>query len=481
MVRKTNRLLSGLLGGVAVLTVMIPAAAREAQAITIDFDTIALSGQLTERNTLFTGFSVPRINDRGAVAFIGRTTPEKGAQNDSGVFRGDGEVTDLVAFEGDATPEGGEYESFGFRASIADNGDVAFFATTTPTPAKIFSEGIFRTNGVGEAIQTVVFEGDLAPTGSRYARLGKSPVINSKGEVGFHAETGLFIGADRTEGIFVQGNAAASLVAVEGEIAPDGKEFSGFSQPDLNEGGAVVFTARTGGDGNDGTEGVFRSGPGPLETVAQIGDATPDSGNGQDSEFNRLPVSGAPPRISDTGGVAFGGTATGKRNGFRSDAIVSGLPEDGKAFSVRTNDRIETLPGFQYFFQPTGAVMNDSGDLAFSSRIMSDTLFGLNDAPDIIGEGLFLASADFPVIPVLLAQQLLEVAPGDVRRVSGVGKDVDLSDTGVIAFQAFFEGGSSGLFTASVSVSQVPVPAALPLLAAALGAIGVVGYRRRRR
>ncbi len=41
--------------------------------------------------------------------------------------------------------------------------------------------------------------------------------------------------------------------------------------------------------------------------------------------------------------------------------------------------------------------------------------------------------------------------------------------------------GTSRLLSASVSASPVPVPAALPLLASGLGALGFIGWRRKRK
>jgi len=97
------------------------------------------------------------------------------------------------------------------------------------------------------------------------------------------------------------------------------------------------------------------------------------------------------------------------------------------------------------------------------------------------GLALWVSDVDGTLIKIARTSDTFEVAPGDVRTITGIGglgtsggqdgRPINLSDNGDLAFQLDFSDGSSGLF-----VSHVPEPASM-----ALSAIAVASLARRRR
>jgi hypothetical protein len=91
----------------------------------VDTAAIALNGQPAPTGGIYDVFlGVPRLNDRGEVAFQAQFT-----NGTSGMFRGDGKRTTTLALSGTSAPgTAGTFQSFGDLYQLGNDGRVAFVA-----------------------------------------------------------------------------------------------------------------------------------------------------------------------------------------------------------------------------------------------------------------------------------------------------------------------------------------------------------------
>jgi hypothetical protein len=135
--------------------------------------------------------------------------------------------------------------------------------------------------------------------------------------------------------------------------------------------------------------------------------------------------------------------------------------------------------GSNAFFNTTSNVqMNAVGQIAFMSSLTGvQVSSGLGN-----GSALWFSDTDGSLYKIARTSDQFQVAPGDLRTITGIGglatsggqdgRQINLSDSGLLAFQLDFSDGSSGVFT-----FQVPEPS---LAFAAIGAFAALAGRRRR-
>lgn len=160
---------------------------------------------------------------------------------------------------------GGRFSTFSFP-SINASGAIAFQANISGGSTK---SAIFVSSPRG-GISPVVLQGQAAPgTGGKEFFGFSEPVLNDNGAVAFRAKIGVEIG---NEGVFLFSNGSTSAIAITGQLAPGtgGQRFTGFSVPDLNDSGAVAFQGRL-GDSN----GIFLFSNGAVAPIALTGQTAP--------------------------------------------------------------------------------------------------------------------------------------------------------------------------------------------------------------
>jgi hypothetical protein len=203
-------------------------------------------------------------NARGAIAYLADVL---GATATEGIFRADGVDTVAIARDDDIPPTGGTFEFFS-EPALNKRGQVAFLAAMTGGTADF---GIFR--GDGGDLTPVFVANQIAPGGATFLDFG-APRINKHG---------LLVGAALltetngavTNGLFVGDGTDAVAIALEGQPAPKGGNYSGgFAQPlTINDRGEVAFNV--GLTGGTSTRGIFRGNGSHTTTVALEGTIAP--------------------------------------------------------------------------------------------------------------------------------------------------------------------------------------------------------------
>ena len=331
---------------------------------------------------------------------------------------------------------GQTFDAFGFRAPVLNNeGAVAYNATLTDG-----TRAIFRSDR-GRRTLIAVEDG--------FSRFG-DPTINDAGQVGFEASfstvrgEGIFrgeggpittIAGTRDAGDFDFVNAGPSIaaggrVAFIGEtevsfiagvyagnggpVAPIYDETGPFEafigNPSLNDNGAVAFLATL----DTGVSGLFVGSGGPFMTVVD------------DTGVFTSAFSFGDPSLNERGEVAFrASTNEDPDENFGSTSEGIFLFSGGVVTPVLQG-------GFDEFVSFSDPSLNNLGEVAFLVSPTFDQQI-LVTGPDLIGDRV--------------------IATGDRlmgRTIIGLEFSREgLNDQGEIAFTAFFEDGSSGVFLAS--------------------------------
>jgi hypothetical protein len=244
-------------------------------------------------------FLDPAINAAGYVVFLAVNFLESfgSLYVDSG-----GIDTDVVRI-GETAPGtgGGTYDKISFPSVrpplVNDSGDVAFSSTLIGGTA---SSGIFVASGGTDT--AAALSGDPAPGtgGGVYTSFTNHPGINASGDVAFTAG---IAGGSAPSGVFVDSDGTDSLVALEGDTAPEtgGSIFSAglpggtFGSPVVNDAGDVAFVALL--EPITTFFGISVNSGGTTRVVALEGDPAP----GTDSTYLVM----LDPSINESGRVAF--------------------------------------------------------------------------------------------------------------------------------------------------------------------------------
>jgi hypothetical protein len=220
----------------------------------------------------------PSANASGDIAFgarVGLTT--------DGIFLWSGGAVSLIAREGDAAPGGGTYQSISTNLgpSVNNSGDVVFGAQVRNS-LDVVLDGVFRFSG--GVVSPVVWEGDSSPVGGTFRSFGRRPSLNNLGDVVFMAA--VKVGGTTKHGVFLASPSICSplsvcSIAVDGDAAPapGGGVFNGFSSsmiPGINDAGVVAFPASVAS-----SVGLFLSSGGVLSQVVRAGDPCPLGGTYQ--------------------------------------------------------------------------------------------------------------------------------------------------------------------------------------------------------
>ncbi len=180
---------------------------------------VAATGEPAPGGGFFTGFGVPVVNDKGAVAFpaVVKLGPALGA-----IFVAPSEAPmHLLVGTGDPAPTGGIFARFSERIGFDDSGRVAFGAFTKGTGSDF---GIFVADGADR--QTIAVSGQPAPGGGVYSSFGAWPAMSHTGAVAFVASIDKGPVAD---GVFLmKADGKTARVLSSGEQLMDGGKLSSF-------------------------------------------------------------------------------------------------------------------------------------------------------------------------------------------------------------------------------------------------------------
>jgi hypothetical protein len=325
----------------------------------------------------------PVVNASGQVAFLARTSFD-----DFAIFAGTpGTTLTTVALQGSPAPVGGNYSQL-TNPAINSTGKVVFRASLTNCYGLFFGTP-------GTTLTTVAHSSNTTPAGGVFGVFSSVPAVNSAGQVAFVTNRN----GDFNSAIFA-GTAGSTLtsVAVMGNAAPAGGNYSTMGDPALNANGQVAFLANlTRGSSN---RGIFVGTPGqPLQTIALHGAAAPNGGGATYSGLSN-------PSLNASGQVAFTSILTGAGVNFSNNvALYAGSPGNVVQI-VRTGDLVDIDPGPAVSNRVVSAITFLSGGGSVTGSGGEDgRISSFNDSGALIyrldytssGRGIFMSNID-PVI-----------------------------------------------------------------------------------
>lgn len=465
--------------------------AGQAHSATLTFTTHALSGQPAPGETAdLRAFGAPVLSRSGAdlifsaLSGVGigdfpyrgldlEDAPPPGVEAISGLYlsRTFGGALDplvTIARTGDAPGGAGAP----VIASIQDYdlgggaGDIAFTASTDlpsggasalyyrggPTPVLVSKAGDPAIDLPGlDSLATIErFDGvrvDL--TGDIYT------VTRNETPSGGDPFRSTFIARDETPG-------TTQIISFSGGDAPAGppETVGRVDQFDVSRGGETAFTALV--DGADLTRDVIDASSFTQVTALKGGEIV--DGLRVDQFI------GGVVRINDTGAIAYQVRLTDPATGERTEGVVV-IDANGPRIAFRGGEAIGAT-GFTYDLV-SGLSINDEGDL-----LIAATYDGRSAGGSQFDTVLTLLSAGGDLSTLLITGDDIEVAPGDVRRLSRLAISHEAlagAPASRFAFVALFDDGSQGVLSAAYAfgapATPIPLPAAGWMLLAGLGAL----------
>ncbi len=227
----------------------------------------------------FGAHPLPSLNIAGHAAFGAQVA---GGRSTEGVFLAGADGLQAIALAGDDAPGVPAGVLVGFDApALNDNDELAFVANVRR--GRDMLDVLYFWNG--RRLQRVVAEGDrLLRIGGTMGKIG-GPALNNGGVIAFPAA--IFKGP-ALGGIFVAGARDLRLLVGAGEPMPGSSMIQRFSERlAIDDEGTIAFGAHLGQDGST-REAVLRTGAEGLSEVAVEGEPAP--GGGRYAGFSPWPT-----------------------------------------------------------------------------------------------------------------------------------------------------------------------------------------------
>ncbi len=236
----------------------------------------------------FLSFDTPALNNRDEVVFVAMV--RHGRETFQALYLySAGKLRKLLA-ERDPYLGGGFFDQFGLPA-INNRGVVALPLTLNHGPVL---GGIFVTGT--RDLKILVGAGQPAPTGQMILRFSERIAIDDDDDIVFGAYLGT--GAHSVEAVIRVGTSGLTMIAVDGDAAPDGGRFAGFGAwPSAGAVGRVAFVAAL--EDGPGPFGIFEWRNGALHRLVLSGQSLLGGGVLPPFALNSVTSAGA------NGGVTF--------------------------------------------------------------------------------------------------------------------------------------------------------------------------------
>jgi len=383
--------------------------------------TVTLSGDTAPGTVAeFSFLSSPVLNDAGQAAFQGGLTGSGiSSSNDRGIWsEGSGTLT-LVARKGEgAVGTTSTFSNFGLvtKPIINDTGQTAFRGTlaSAVTDIGIWSEG-------EGSLSLVARNGDIAPDTSvslSSILVPSTPVLNDAGQTAFQGIlTGPGVAPSNDRGIWSEGNGSLALIARAGDGAPGTTaSYSHFGSIVLNDVGQAAFH----GSLTPSTDGIWSEGGGSLNLVARNGDGAP----GTSANFSFL----SGPAINNAGQTAFQGLLKGTSGVTTSDN--EGIWSEGSGSLSLVTRKGDGAPGTSVSFAGLGSpVINRVGQTAFQASLTGPGV-NINNS-----EGIWFEDGG----SLSLVAREGDGAPGTSASFRSISDPI-LNGAGQVAFSSFLTG-----------------------------------------
>jgi hypothetical protein len=402
---------------------------------------VAKTGTAAPSGGNYSGVGDPVFNANGQVAFNATTTV-----NGPGIFaRTLGFPATTVALVGTPTPATGNYNSLNAHPVVNASGQVAFFTRTSFDDFAIFA------GTPGTTLTTVAIQGTAAPAGGNYSQVS-NPAINAAGKVlfgssltGGSAGSGIFFGTPGT---------TLTTVALNNSTTPAGGVFGPFSGPHaVNSAGQVAFVSSRNGDFNSA---LFAGTPGStLTTVAVMGNAAPAGGN-YSAMFS--------PALNAAGNVAFLANLSGGSSNRGIFVGTPGQPLQtialhgaaapnggGATYSGLSNPSLNASGQVAFTSILTGAGVNFSNNIALYAGTPGNIV-------QIVRKGDLVDVDPGPAVDLQGVSGIEFLTSGSPATGSGGedGRNSSFNDSGVLVYRLDFGSGGRGIFMSSIPPVSTP-------------------------
>jgi hypothetical protein len=266
--------------------------------------------------------------------------------------------------------------------------------------------------------------------------------------------------------------ARAGSPAPDASGAPSANLYRSISNtvPGFNNLGHLAFTSslRDSNGVQTNAGALFTdAGTGALHMIARSGDPMPTvysrAGNTPLSEFNGVTWGSffSTVLLNSSDQMLFTPSGLGNTGGTNNSSGMLLMDNAGLMHKVERNGDV-AIPGGApggtdaFFSSTSNTQINASGQVAFMANL---TGVGVSVGAGN-GSSLWLSDVDGTLYKIARTSDSFEVAPGDVRVITGIGglatsggqdgRSINLADSGELAFQLDFNDGSSGVFAVAV-------------------------------
>jgi hypothetical protein len=348
---------------------------------------------------------------------------------------------------------------------LNDAGQTAFVGGLTGPGVNSTNNWGVWSNGSG-TLELVARAGDQAPdvpSGMVFGVSNFSPLtafvasLNDTGQLALWGSlAGTGVADNQTYGVWSGTPGSLTLVTRNGIHAPGTPSGVNFDRPfsavAFNSEGQVAFMGRVTGSGVNSTNevGFWSSSSGSIELVARKG----NHAAGTPSGVNYLLSSPWFPVLNDAGQIAFSSFLTGSDINSTNDFGIWSESSGELQLVARTGSHAPGTADGVSFFELNAPSLNSAGQIAFRAILTGDDVDFTND------RGIWATDRDGDLRLVVRTGELLEVMPGDFRTPSDLdfvsmtgnsdSRQSAFNNFGQLVFWASFTDGSQGVFVSNV-------------------------------
>jgi len=411
----------------------------------------------------------PVLNSAGQTAFYGGLT-----DGNVGLWSEGSGGLNLVARSGVQAPGAPAGVNLSFAAGFSpfhldwpklnDAGQTAFVGTLTGAGVTSTNNWGVWSNGSG-SLELVARAGDQAPGTPSGVIYGVSTFsftptlvggLNDAGQITFWANlAGSGVVGNQNFGIWSGASGSPMLLTRSGDHAPGTPTGVNFFYPlgffGSNNAGQIAFGGRLTGSGVNSSNdlGLWSNRTGSIQLVARRGSQAAGTPSGVNFDFGVLSF----PVLNDAGQLAFSSYLTGSGVNSTNDLGIWSDSSGSVALVARTGSQAPGTANGVNFFDLTTPALNSAGQTAFRANLIGNGVNFTND------KGIWATDPTGALQLIARTGEQLEVAPGDFRTTSdldfvsatgnGDGLQSGFNNLGQLVFWASFTDGSQGIFVSN--------------------------------
>jgi len=372
--------------------------------------------------------------------------------NDSAMWSGLPGIIQFVTAEGELAPGAGPTAMFGDMSDpsflpfgaphINNSGHISFFARLVGAGITSVNDSGIWTNTSG-SLALLAREGDQLPGGPAGAMIGNvgDPSLNNSGHTAFLCNLmGTGVTSDNDFAILSNRSGALEILMREGNPAPGLTPDVTFGDPaaqaTTNNSGRLLFNniLRGASITDNNKFSLWTEFDGVINLVARGGDQPPGTPAGTAFFSFVSEVINDADEVAFAANLASGGGGVTTFNNF--GLWSTGLGGLHKIY--RKQDQVPGLPAGVLFAAGSGPLISSSGRCVFGAFLQGAVT--TND-----DFGIWMEDGEGGLTLIAREGEMLEVAPGDFRTISGL-VELGFNDLHQVCYRAAFVDGSFGVF-----------------------------------